>query len=505
MRACGSARISISSCGSCRRGRDFRVYPSALYYYRKHATSTSHRLNEAVLIALKAANLRFLERVCAEPLARAAAGVERPLDRDGLAYEKLLRALKDRNWGTALDIAVGKPSAVALFETPDRCASFAPPGSCLQECAQDGHARAIFPSSFRHGIARNRSRSADDAMRKMRKISDPRNAARAAFAAGVPALACLFVVAILSMGLSLIAKAAELHASGPPLDRNGLVKTFDDEFTKFSWFAEGVPNTQASRGTWRTNFGYAGVQQIGSRTLASNGEKQIYVDQGFRGTAEKPLGIDPFHIADGALEIVADKAARGGRAQYLELPLHLGPDHHAALVLAGLRRLRNQGAHAEGAWLVASLLAPARRPFMAARDRCARDPGPRNDSARIQTRTARRAGNTPTRRPSCRYRIHPPPFTPIRSIGRRTRSNGISMGSKWRELLRPGTCTNRCTSWPIWQSAGIGLVVPMPRRNSPPPSPSNGFAPGAAMARERAYLFAEHRDLKVLRYRRGWG
>jgi beta-glucanase (GH16 family) len=146
-------------------------------------------------------------------------------------------------------------------------------------------------------------------MRKMRKISDPRSAARAAFAAGAPALACLFVVAILSMGLSLIARAAEPHASGPPLDRNGLVKTFDDEFTKFSWVAEGVPNAQASRGTWRTNFGYAGAQQIGSRTLASNGEKQIYVDQGFRGTAEKPLGIDPFHIADGALEIVADKAA----------------------------------------------------------------------------------------------------------------------------------------------------------------------------------------------------
>ena len=147
-------------------------------------------------------------------------------------------------------------------------------------------------------------------MRKMRKISDPRSAARAAFAAGAPALACLFVVAILSMGLSLIAKAAELHASGPPLDRNGLVKTFDDEFTKFSWFAEGVLNAQASRGTWRTNFGYAGAQQIGSRTLASNGEKQIYVDQGFRGTAEKPLGIDPFHIADAALEIVADEARR---------------------------------------------------------------------------------------------------------------------------------------------------------------------------------------------------
>jgi beta-glucanase (GH16 family) len=35
---------------------------------------------------------------------------------------------------------------------------------------------------------------------------------------------------------------------------------------------------------------------------------QVYSDRGFRGTAAAPLGIDPFRIANGKLEIVSDKA-----------------------------------------------------------------------------------------------------------------------------------------------------------------------------------------------------
>jgi beta-glucanase (GH16 family) len=134
--------------------------------------------------------------------------------------------------------------------------------------------------------------------------NQPRRANRGrrglALLAAVTSKACLLVL--------LAASSAEAQPAGAPLDQKGLVKTFDDEFTKFSWYAEGAPNVPPGRGTWRTNFGYAGLQEIGSRTLGSNGEKQIYVDQGFRGTAGKPLGINPFHIADGALEIIADRA-----------------------------------------------------------------------------------------------------------------------------------------------------------------------------------------------------
>jgi hypothetical protein len=72
-----------------------------------------------VLIALKAANLRFLEQVRGEhsslvPLVELR---DRSIE-IALAYEKLLRALKDRNWGTAFAIAVKKPTAAALLRLP---------------------------------------------------------------------------------------------------------------------------------------------------------------------------------------------------------------------------------------------------------------------------------------------------------------------------------------------------------------------------------------------------
>ena len=93
------------------------------------------------------------------------------------------------------------------------------------------------------------------------------------------------------------------------LDRTNLVQTFADEFARFSWYADGLPDGRTGGGTWRTHFGYAGVQDRNSRTLPSNGEQQIYVDRAFRGTSDSALGLDPFVIADGVLQIVADRAA----------------------------------------------------------------------------------------------------------------------------------------------------------------------------------------------------
>jgi hypothetical protein len=85
------------------------------------------------------------------------------------------------------------------------------------------------------------------------------------------------------------------------LDRSGLVPTFADEFDALSLDLEneiGQP-----KGTWRTNFGYGGLN---SRTLANNGELQVYADRLFSGTAKSSLNLDPFRIANGNLEIVAE-------------------------------------------------------------------------------------------------------------------------------------------------------------------------------------------------------
>lgn len=82
--------------------------------------------------------------------------------------------------------------------------------------------------------------------------------------------------------------------------------TFYDEFNEFTPFDE-----VSFAGRWRTQFGYGGSAAIESRTLASNGERQAYVDRAFRGVGAAPISIDPFRIVNGALEITADRALAG--------------------------------------------------------------------------------------------------------------------------------------------------------------------------------------------------
>lgn len=83
------------------------------------------------------------------------------------------------------------------------------------------------------------------------------------------------------------------------LDRSQYAQTFADDFDALSLDLE----DGQSKGVWRTNFGYGGVH---SRTLPNNGELQVYSDRLFAGTGTASLKIDPFRLADGKLEIVAE-------------------------------------------------------------------------------------------------------------------------------------------------------------------------------------------------------
>ena len=78
--------------------------------------------------------------------------------------------------------------------------------------------------------------------------------------------------------------------------------TFHDEFSQplSLWDAQSNPT-----GVWRPDFGYQGEQGMGSYTLATNDEKQIYVSPYFRGHAGD-FGVTPFTSnADGTLSIQA--------------------------------------------------------------------------------------------------------------------------------------------------------------------------------------------------------
>ena len=89
------------------------------------------------------------------------------------------------------------------------------------------------------------------------------------------------------------------------LDRGGLVQTFADEFDRFSWDSEGAAGFEQEKGTWRTNYGHGPPYWLSSRTLTGSGELEIYADPALKGTGGKPLGINPFSVENGVLNITA--------------------------------------------------------------------------------------------------------------------------------------------------------------------------------------------------------
>jgi hypothetical protein len=137
--------------------------------------------------------------------------------------------------------------------------------------------------------------------------------------------------AILAIGLAAClqasppAEAAAAAATAPPTptpDGRPLQLVFADEFNTFRPWSRG-------QGVWRTHlrdgkdvFSKTQDDDFHLRTLQWNAEQQLYVDPdmvghaGKHGNEEPPgqragqrrLGLNPFRVRNGALEIVADKA-----------------------------------------------------------------------------------------------------------------------------------------------------------------------------------------------------
>jgi serralysin len=94
------------------------------------------------------------------------------------------------------------------------------------------------------------------------------------------------------------------------LDRGHLSPSFVDEFDELSLDLE---DGATPRGRWRTNFGYGGPTSVHSRTLVNNGELQVYADPKFAGTGSKSLNLNPFRVANGKLDIVAEPLDQASR------------------------------------------------------------------------------------------------------------------------------------------------------------------------------------------------
>jgi succinoglycan biosynthesis protein ExoO len=100
-------------------GKKLRVYPDALYFYRKHRASLSQRPNTNALEALRAANQRFLKQISPrDPKLVAAINTRTRSIDTALLYHKLLDCLKAGEWSNSLRIALRKPQTAALLRIP---------------------------------------------------------------------------------------------------------------------------------------------------------------------------------------------------------------------------------------------------------------------------------------------------------------------------------------------------------------------------------------------------
>ncbi|HVY84698.1 MAG TPA: glycoside hydrolase family 16 protein [Caulobacterales bacterium] len=111
------------------------------------------------------------------------------------------------------------------------------------------------------------------------------------------------VLACAALMASCMPAAAEHQGSSEPSSwlpdtPSTLHLRFSEEFDTLRLRANGG-------GVWSTTFGYGGVD---NRTLTNNHELQLYVDPAFAGGGGAPLGLNPFALHGGVLDIVADHA-----------------------------------------------------------------------------------------------------------------------------------------------------------------------------------------------------
>jgi beta-glucanase (GH16 family) len=75
---------------------------------------------------------------------------------------------------------------------------------------------------------------------------------------------------------------------------------FADEFNDFRRY-------DGKSGVWRTAYWFAAPDNFDGRTMPWDKQQQLYVDPDYTGAGKTPLGLNPFKIHDGVLDITADR------------------------------------------------------------------------------------------------------------------------------------------------------------------------------------------------------
>lgn len=133
-----------------------------------------------------------------------------------------------------------------------------------------------------------------------------------------------------------------------------LRETFRDDFDAFDPASE----------RWRTHYNHNPGTDWRSRTLAPNGEREIYVDPGYTGAGRVPLGLDPFSVADGVLTIRATPVPEALRATLHDFPFMSGMLNSTPSFtqLHGYFEIRARLPGGQGVWPAFWLLRPGMWP-----------------------------------------------------------------------------------------------------------------------------------------------
>ena len=90
-------------------GHRLRLYPSAMYLYRKHAASVSHRMSPSDIRALIDADDRYFTRVSLKHREKRALRQRRHMLESLLVYEDVVKAAKEGNTRRSITILLAHP------------------------------------------------------------------------------------------------------------------------------------------------------------------------------------------------------------------------------------------------------------------------------------------------------------------------------------------------------------------------------------------------------------
>lgn len=116
---------------------------------------------------------------------------------------------------------------------------------------------------------------------------------------------------LLAAGLGAVAMVGGLarHAAlaqNAPLTRapdgRPLVLSFSDDFDSLRRIRRGAPVAGA---VWRTTFGDGSKNDIDARTIRNNKELELYVDPEMTDSEGRLVGVTPFEVHDGVLDLIA--------------------------------------------------------------------------------------------------------------------------------------------------------------------------------------------------------